>query len=439
MVTNFPTAETFLIKKLQVVPAGIIATSTMFFTRGRYAPVCQCSMKTACIASSEICSVLKIVTWNENSQQPALRLAENAIFPQEQPKPVFFDNSDEPQDHVRTSDAIADAAGNPNRSALQLLSSIFEFNSSEPDIADAFTDVRFDPLYDPLTIYNGDFEIGDNRGVASAVFNGDELPGWNFQGGGGITTNDIENPFGNRYLKLEPGGDGAVHNLLYVPPLSDLQLQFEIELPVNSTNSGSGMVTVALGGTSKTVAIPTGSGVTFVETLDVPSELQNTSTILSFDVVGSDVWIDNIRFDSASGFQNRSQNLSPQASIAPMGNDSSGNLVGPGATDLEGEVTDPARVIVRGPVDPLGESRPPAPYVDNAVTGDGVDNASAIQSTVLTAGDFVSDAVRHFNFANSVNQSLRTNAAVLRRRTFPAGRRDHGSSIDQCAGFDCGS
>ena len=171
----------------------------------------------------------------------------NAIFPLTPPEPIFFQNDDEPQDHLRSSRAFVNADGTPNEDGLASLKDIYgNFQSSSAIASEAFTEAKFDPVIDPLSIFNGDFEIGDNRGVVSSLFNGDELPGWNFQGGGGISIQNIVERGSNHLLRLNEG-ESATHNLFYVPQVTNLELSFNVALPNDIFPNRGGSVSLVLG------------------------------------------------------------------------------------------------------------------------------------------------------------------------------------------------
>ncbi len=77
--------------------------------------------------------------------------------------------------------------------------------------------VRFDPLWDPLEIVNGDFEHPGTVVTGNLV---DIVPGWSHHGGGGegnIGPDRGEDSTENHYLELDFGDSSRTHNYLYVP------------------------------------------------------------------------------------------------------------------------------------------------------------------------------------------------------------------------------
>ncbi len=66
------------------------------------------------------------------------------------------------------------------------------------------------PTYEPLSIFNGGFDIDPNNWTSNMV------PGWSNHGGGG--TGDVDTTSTNGYLQLNFGDSTRTHNWLYFPP-----------------------------------------------------------------------------------------------------------------------------------------------------------------------------------------------------------------------------
>ncbi|MEX0330765.1 MAG: LEPR-XLL domain-containing protein, partial [Puniceicoccaceae bacterium] len=162
----------------------------------------------------------------------------------DRPDPVFFGSPDDlidPQSHRWTPDVLVNDDGTPSADALRTLGLTEQ----------QFTEVRWTPRWDPLTIGNGDFETPPAEPVLSNTTNIE--PGWSHHGGGGTALVEPPEELGlieslafdldslNHYLVLKPGSDHRTHNWLYIPSFAT-----EINFQLRTVTAGDDVLEVTL-------------------------------------------------------------------------------------------------------------------------------------------------------------------------------------------------
>ncbi|HYH66414.1 MAG TPA: hypothetical protein VD866_17100, partial [Urbifossiella sp.] len=212
------------------------------------------------------------------------------------------------QDHALTPAGYADAAGRPDAAGL----------AAHGVTAAAVTAGRWEPAWNHLTVYNGDF---------SAAGAGDLVPGWSYSSGGGGGQVVADGAAADPVLELTPAGDGVrrVHSLVYVPKDAEYLL-FDVR---HLATDDYDRLAVKLGGTDLTLELPYANPlmVSYLQpefrtvSRAVPDAMKGTVQTLTFELrdvikendptglstsaVGSTLRIDNVRYgERISGLQN---------------------------------------------------------------------------------------------------------------------------------------